>query len=158
MKVRVKVSHNMEARNRINAIAKSAKMQVGWFENLKYEDGQQVAAVAAQNEFGSASKRIPARPFMRPARDGNLNKWVDTFRRNIALTHYITNSLDVLGLVVTGDIRQAINQVYSPPLSPMTIAYRMSKYKGNKFTSSITKPLIDTALMISSVTHKTEVK
>ena len=44
----------------INRIDKKVA-KVGWFEKSRYETGEYVAEIAAQNEFGNPSKNIPAR-------------------------------------------------------------------------------------------------
>lgn len=159
MKIQLKVNKNKTEYSRIEKILQPLQMKVGWFENLSYdldERGKQikVATVAAHNEFGY--ENIPPRPFMRPARDNNKGKWLSTFRKLIK-NGDVKNALDVLGLLVAGDIRQAIVNVQTPPLAPATIKARKKHYRGQTFESSIEKPLIDTGLMISSVSHKTEV-
>ena len=155
MKLRLEVRHNTEARAEIEKL-KNARTFVGWFGNLKYDDNTAVAQVASEQEFGT--NKIPARPFMRPARNKNFNKWTNILKYNLQTTHNVSQSLDALAMVVEGDIRQAIVDVTEPPLSPITIQRRKARYRTQKFTASITKPLIDTGLMITSVSHKTEAK
>ena len=176
MKLRLEVRRNTEARAEIEKL-KNARTFVGWFGDTKYDDSTSVSRVASWQEFGTAN--IPARPFMRPARNKNFNKWTNILKHNLQTTHNVSQSLDALAMVVEGDIRQAIVDVTQPPLSPATIKARMERYTMPKFSSklsdkelkekkqqwiqkrftdSITKPLIDTGLMISSVSHKTEAK
>lgn len=158
MKVTLRTNRNDEAVDYIKKIATRASMQVGWFEDESYDTGVSVAGVAIKQEFGE--KKIPARPFMRPARDYNSNKWRATFQGAVKKTGDVAESFETLGLVVTGDIRAAIQAVQDPPLSDTTIKARLAKYKsgGKKANhTTLVKPLIDTGLMISSVTHKVEV-
>ena len=155
MKVRLAINRNTTARSLIEGL-KDFRTIVGWFADTKYDNSTVVANVASWQEFGTAT--IPARPFMRPARNKNLNKWTNLLNHNLKTTHNVVQSLDALALVVEGDIRQAIVDVTEPPLAPPTIQRRKARYQTQKFTASITKPLIDTGLMISSVSHKTEAK
>lgn len=155
MKLRLEVRRNTEARAEIEKF-KNARTFVGWFGETKYDDNTSVSSVASEQEFGT--NKIPARPFMRPARNKNSNKWTNILKHKLQTTHNVSQSLDALALVVEGDIRQAIVDVTEPPLSLVTIRNRMARYKTKQFQASITKPLIDTGLMISSVSHKTEAK
>lgn len=101
---------------------------------------------------------IPARPFMRPAVADNRAEWrkklgdraKDVLQGDAPPDHM----LDQFGLAVSGDIRKAITKVISPPLSPKTIKRKMRKLKGKRGPGSVTKPLVDTGLMLSSVTHE----
>ena len=140
---------------------------VGWFEKSKYEDGTQVAGIAAQNEFGNPRKSIPARPFVRPAIAENRKKWEKLLslggKKIVKNELTINNVLDLLGHQVEGDIKESIKQVYSPALAESTVLRRIAK---NKKLSSIkgrinepslglvTKPLIDTGIMFNTVTHE----
>jgi hypothetical protein len=155
MKVRLAINRNTTARSLIEGL-KDFRTTVGWFADTKYDNSTVVAKVASEQEFGTAI--IPARPFMRPARNKNLNKWTNILKHNLQTTHNVSQSLDALAMVVEGDIRQSIVDVSEPPLSLVTIRNRMARYKTKQFQASITKPLIDTGLMISSVSHKTEAK
>lgn len=161
IKATLKFLQNKKEYQKLEKTLRPIQMKVGWFENLSYGINQsgesiKVATVAAYNEFGHDN--IPPRPFMRPARDNNLNKWKQVLIKT-AQKGDLVNAFDVLGLIVAGDIRQAIINVQTPPLAPATIKARKRKYASVKsFEATIEKPLIDTGLMISSVSHKTEVK
>ncbi|WP_059215185.1 hypothetical protein [Escherichia albertii] len=134
---------------------KSAK--VGWFESSKYADGTPVAQVAAENEFGPH-----ARPFMRPTITARTQVW-----RSLSYTvaKKVVNGdapadqiFEMLGLQVSGDIAKAIAAITSPPLSPRTIAARQAKMADGKTIGSLDKPLVETGLMINSLTHIVEDK
>lgn len=134
-------------------------LQVGWNEEAKYEDGDSVAQVAAQNEFGNPSKNIPPRPFMRPAIAENSDKWKQIIKREakkiINGKATASSSLETLGLTVSGDIRKSITQVTSPALKTSTVEARLrGKKQGNKVSLSIAKPLIDSGWMMSQVTSE----
>lgn len=139
----------------IKNLKEKTNLQVGWFENSRYDDDTPVAAVAAQNEYGAPDRNIPPRPFMRPTVTEHEKEWVNTFSKLIKKST-LTNSFEQLGLVVSGQIRAKIASIWEPPLSPVTIRNRLARYstgtKGAK--SSISKPLVDTGVMISSVSYK----
>lgn len=164
-------------------VGKVAK--VGWNERAKYPDedgkaGLYVAQVAAINEWGSPINNIPPRSFLRRTISVKRNEW------NILWPRYaqeIINgklsmavALEGFGLLVKGEIQQTIAHVFEPPLKPATIARRLARYRvknpyalANKFTKgkiltseekrnlgSLTKPLIDTGYMQSSIYNTVE--
>ncbi len=133
------------------------EVRVGWFEGVNYPNGTSVATVATIQEYGSPSQNIPPRPFLRPAIDGNRDKWIKTLISGAKAAGKgsisADNVLDAVGLQVVGDIKQSIQSVTSPALSQSTINARAAKYASGEVTSSLTKPLIDTGLMISSTNH-----
>ena len=136
------------------------KLKVGWGKNQQYPDGTHVAEVAATQEFGSPADHIPPRPFMRPSIAEYQNKWVKSlvftadkvFKKDIS----VVQGYRLMGDVVSGDIRKTISQVWSPPLSKRTIQARKDKLAdgGKSATAGIEKPLVDTGLMISSLTSE----
>lgn len=133
--------------------------QSGWFPDNKYPDGMNVAQVAYNNEFGTS--RIPARPFMRPAISKNKTKWqriVDDLAKKVINDQLTFDQfLNQLILVVEGNIRDSIKAVTSPPLSELTVQIRLNKLKeGQSPSASLRKPLIDTAIMINSLTKVVE--
>lgn len=114
-------------------------LEVGFFEGSIYPNGNSVASVAFNNEYGNAY--TPPRPFFRNAISKNYKKWGEFFLRNQKDNFEI--SLGVLGEKIRGDIVKSIDSLTSPPLKSSTI-----KRKGSS------KPLIDTGLMRASVTFK----
>ena len=136
--------------------------KVGWFENSKYNDKHNtpVAYVAAQNEFGNPSKNIPARPFMRPTVIEKQNEWEKIIyngsKKIIQGQLDIGSLMQLVGLKAAGDIRKKISEIQEPALSPITIKRRLSKYKDKKTIGSLTKPLIDTSVMYSTLTNTVE--
>lgn len=154
------------------------ELNVGWFAGNKYESGYNVAAAAAGNELGIASRSIPPRPFMRPAIAHNKQKWLETAARGAKVilrgTETTETVLGKLGSQISGDVQQAIEDVTAPPLSPITLWLRNWKrdnpdktvggrivgeaaretkdgYKGPAINE---KPLEDTSRMLESVTHE----
>ena len=125
--------------------------QVGFPSGKNYPDGTSIAQVAAQNEFGAPAKRIPPRPFMRPTikqQQDNWSKQIAGGVKQVVLGKM--TAFDVLfavGDLAANDMKAKIADIYSPALSPYTIAKRLEK--GN----TSTKPLIDTSLMLSYLQH-----
>lgn len=128
--------------------------KVGWFETNKYPDGTPVAYVASIQEFGYAEGGIPPRPFFRPTIVAQSNAWANGIgqaaRRVIAGSMTPFQAMDALGLAAAGDVRKAIADLTSPTLSKRTLAAR--KKRGNNST----KPLVDTRVLMPTLTHQTE--
>lgn len=136
--------------------------KVGWFEKSKYDDkdATPVAMVAAQNEYGNPNKHIPARPFMRPTIIEKENEWKAIANKGakeiIKGNQTVDDVLELIGLKAAGDIKRTITKIYEPPLSPRTIAARVSKRSNKTTMGLLTKPLIDTGYMINSLTNVVE--
>ena len=134
--------------------------KVGWFENSKYEDGTPVAGIAAQNEFGNPSKHIPARPFMRPTIIAQKVAWQKIAENGakaiLADKATIQSVMELLGNKVVFDIQKTISQLTQPPLSPATIAARLARKSNKKHVGNLTKPLIDTSVMFTTILSKIE--
>jgi hypothetical protein len=134
---------------------KSAK--VGFFESAKYEDGTPVAYVATIQEFGAPSQSIPARPFMRPAIKENEKAWSSIAesgaRAVLRGAATINDVMEAIGGRAASDIQTSITQVKTPALKDSTIAARLRKRSDGKTVGNLTKPLVDSGLMLASVTH-----
>jgi hypothetical protein len=154
--------------------------KIGWFPSARYEDGTQVAGVAATQEFGSGP--IPPRPYFRPTIAEQKANWSNNAAQgakavlNGKLTGF--QVMDGLGELAQEDVKETINQITSPPLSPITLELRAMKHKNPnlKITASVVrqvaakvnlpgyqlasgtsdKPLIDSRLLITTLTHTTE--
>ena len=160
----------------------SAELEVGWFEGTQYNDGTPVAGVAAVQEFGSASRAIPPRPFFRPTIAEQQGEWAK--KTETILTRYIEGSLtpeqslNVIGAMVVGDVQDKISTINSPKLSPVTIALRRLRDDGVQISGSLVghvaraiaegkiaegelgdqtypniKPLNDTGYMLATLTY-----
>lgn len=116
-------------------------LEIGFFENARYENGTQVAQVAFFNEFGTL--RIPARPFFRNAITKNIKKWYSTLGSAIRAGRNPNNALSLVGEQARGDIIKSITELNTPPNAQSTI-----NAKGS------TSPLIDSGLLRRSVTYK----
>ena len=120
----------------------SALVEVGFQANATYPDGTGVARVAAFNEFGVPEHNQPPRPFFRGMIAKESGHWGDDVAAALQHTDYDTSqSLDIVGQSIAGELRQSITDLLAPPLAPSTI-----KRKG------FDKPLVDTGHMLNSVT------
>ncbi len=139
----IKNIHRLEAR--LASFIKNAgsqELQVGFINGAKYPDGEQVATVAFNNEYGT--KNIPSRPFFRTMISKESPTWSGKLTKAVHFTHYdFQKSLELLGIDVEGALRESIRDWKEPPNSPETIAKK-----------GFNKPLIDTSLMIKSITSE----
>lgn len=145
----------------INRIDKKVA-KVGWFEKSRYENGQYVAQIAYQNEMGNPDKNIPARPFITQAIIKDEKLWgdilTDQARLIIEGRSTIERAFEIVGGVAAGSIKESIAALQKPALKESTIKRRMQKYKNKQLVGGLTKPLIETALMLNSVSHVVEGK
>lgn len=126
-----------------------ARVLVGWDETSHYPDGTPVAYVAAIQEFGSPKNNIPQRSFMRTSMEEKRAEWIDLLQRgaNRVMSGQFgaDQMLGGFGMKAAGDVREKIASIESPPLKDATV-----KRKGNA------KPLVDTGLMLATLTSKVE--
>lgn len=117
------------------------KLEIGFFENAKYQSGVNVAKVAFINEYGNLNQ--PPRPFFRVAIDKNTAKWFNVFKNQFLANNSLELSLNQVGEVAKGDVVSSITALTNPALKESTI-----KRKGSS------KPLIDTGFLRASVNFK----
>lgn len=150
--------------------------KVGWFEKSRYPEPPNVpvAYVATIQEFGDPTHNIPPRPFMRTTIASKKTEWADLMKQGVASilkgNTKIENVMDAIGLKAAGDIRKTISLIHEPALSQRTIDARLAKRSSNvsksitvkrlvdnkNMTAGINKPLIDTGLMIATLTNTVE--
>jgi hypothetical protein len=154
--------------------------KVGWFEDAKYDNGTPVAYVAAIQELGHGP--IPPRPFMRPTANEKRQDWADlagqAIKSVIKGESTPTQAMVKLAQQSENDVRKKILSIHTPPLSPITIELRAmrkrnpslvvggkivgevaAKVKGEKYktpTGVSIKPLVDTRVLITKLTHVVE--
>jgi len=126
-------------------------VDVGFFKESIYPDGQQVAQIAVWNEFGTISQNgnvaIPPRPFMSQTVKDNKKKWLTMLQKIISNQKEninVNKALNQIGAVMAGDIKKTIangNNLFVPN-SPITIAL-----KGKDTV------LRDTNVMLNSVNY-----
>ena len=106
-----------------------------------------VAQIAAIHEFGLPSRGIPERSMVRETLRINDKKYREAARKiGLGITAGKMDQrrgLDLLGVMIKGDIQQRIAAGIAPGLKPATI-----RRKGSS------KPLIDTGQMRASIDHE----
>jgi hypothetical protein len=141
---------------------KGLEVKVGWFAKSAYPDGRPVAAVAAGNELGIASRSIPPRPFMRPTANDKQNEWRE--KAAVLAARVLEGKMepfvafDTLGQIAQNDIYNTITQITTPPLSKITLGARKYRQEGKKVTGAtigeIARKLKDGTLDVSGVSDK----
>lgn len=112
-----------------------------------------VAAIGMIHEFGSESRNIPERSFIRGTIDANvahIRSVITTLSKNVMLQKMnATQALGILGLDVTKLIKNRITvERIPPPLKPETIKQKTRDGKAGD------TPLVDTGQMLNSVRHQ----
>ncbi len=137
--------------------------KVGWFESSKYEDGTPVAYVAAIHEYGVPEKNIPMRATMRPTMQAQRIQWVSLaqagFTGVFRATETVSTAMEKIGVKAAGDIHKTISQLYTPPLKVKTVKARLrGKKQGRVVSITIAKPLVDSGVLLNTLTHSVEDK
>jgi len=119
----------------------TAILEVGFMEGATYPDGTSVPLVAALNEYGVPSHNQPPRPYFRTMIDKESPHWGSDLGKLLKQFDYSGKvALTLMGHEIKAELQESINQLVSPPLSPVTIARK-----------GFEKPLIDTNQMMNSV-------
>lgn len=108
-------------------------MEVGFFEDRKYPDGEYIAEVARKNNEGYG---VPKREFMLSAAEKSANQIINKAVRGIAAGKSEKEVLQTAAGEFQTAIQRRITDLKTPPNSPATI-----KAKGSS------NPLIDTGDM-----------
>lgn len=143
-KVRVKKGAKVGLRrlDEINAKAlKEPKIEVGLPKGSNaYPDGTSVILVGAVHEFGSPSRNVPERSFLRSTVKSNRRKYRGIIGKigKRTLLGEVDPSIEFrkLGLLVETDVKDKIRDIKTPPLK-----------------SRVGNPLVDTGHLIQSITH-----
>lgn len=148
--------------------------KVGWVKRTVYppkqmkKDGKlighylpmSVAHVAAIQEFGYAPKKIPPRSFMRTTIAEKQVSWKKIAyygaQQIVAGKASASSMMEKIGAKAAGDIRRKIGTITQPPLRPATIARRLASRSNTSTLGKLDKPLVDTRLMINTLTHSVE--
>jgi hypothetical protein len=124
----------------------AASVDVGFMGGATEPDGTSVALVAALNNYGT--RNIPPRPFFNQAIDKNKGHWPINLGTALKKNGFnAATALGLLGLEVQSEIQDEIREMVSPPNAPSTIARK-----------GFDKPLIDSSMMLKSVTLKVNTK
>ena len=131
-------------RARANARALNGHgVQAGIFEDARYPDGTQTAAVAMAHEFGIG---VPERPFFRAALPAIVRR-VRAIVADRGLVDLDDATLEAIGQAAAEEIQRSAEALTSPPLSKSSMARR--RRKGRPIN-----PLLDTKTMQESVKHR----
>ncbi len=123
---------------------KPATVRVGFLKGSTYPDGESVASIAAYNEYGVLSRGQPPRPFFRNMIAAKKKNWPEAISKTLKSNNYdVERSLGIVGEAISGQLKQSITDLKSPPLRPSTIAAK-----------GFSKPLIDTGHMLASVDYE----
>lgn len=117
------------------------------FHGGNYPDGTPIAAVAFWNEYGQGA--TPPRPFFRQMIAKESPTWRDKIGRAAKTYNYDGYKvLDVMGVDIGEALQQSIVDFDTPALSPNT--------RKKSAVAGFDKPLIDTSVMLKSITHEVE--
>lgn len=109
-------------------VANPVTLRVGFLENATYPEnqgGQPVAMVAAIQEFGAPSRKVPPRPYFRTMIAAKKNGWGAKFGKIIKASDFdAKKAMALLGEDISADLRESIINTNSPPLSPITVMLR----------------------------------
>lgn len=126
--------------------ANATSVKIGFMENATYPDGTSVPLIAAINEFGAPSRGQPPRPFFRRMIAAKEGEWPAAVAGLLKANDYDAyTTLEQTGEAIAGQLTQSINDLVDPPLKEATV-----RKKG------FDKPLIDSSLMVKSVTYNVE--
>lgn len=121
-------------------------VRVGFLEGATYPGGTPVAMIAAIHNFGAPRAGIPPRPFFSNMIVDKSPEWGPAIGQLMVDNDYdVARVLALSGEAIAGQLRQSIVDTNSPPLAESTIAR-----KGHS------KPLVDTAHMLQSVSYEVQ--
>ena len=127
-------------------------VEVGVFASAKYPDGTLVAAVAAWNEFGTrrgGKIHIQERPAIRQAVKNHESKLTTIIKKNVDSKKMVVDKTlaGKIGMSQVGAIQKSMVDLKQPENRPSTLRTKFPK----------TNPLVNTGMLIRSVTHKVNV-
>lgn len=124
-----------------------ANVDVGWFENAKYPNGESVAGVMAVHEFGN--DKVVARPLLRQSAvkvEAKLPGWV------------ARRTQDILDGKMTAD--EMKNRMGETLVATVSETLKEGKFEPNKESTVKRKgfntPLVDSGNLGQSITHRIE--
>lgn len=107
-------------------LAKGGLLRVGFLEGSTHTRSDlPMAAIAAIQEFGAPARGIPPRPFFRNMIAAHSDEWGDALAGQLKAADYDAGAaLQVMGLVLQGELKESMTDLDSPPLSPVTLMLR----------------------------------
>lgn len=176
---------NVKLWNHITKQLDDFNIQVGWFENSRYDDDTPIGGIAAVQNYGAHIKVtdkmrgylgllglhlkkttdeiiIPPSPFMDNAKariQGEEGKKIilQELLRVFEGRQTIEQAANRLALWAQGIVQEEIKAITTPPLSQATIALRNSEYE-SKSKNISTKRLGGSGIMFGTVQHKVTLK
>lgn len=162
-------------------VGKGAKLQVGFLEGSTFPDEHHtsVPMVAAIQNYGAPAAGIPARPYFSNMVSAKSPQWGGQLANILVSVDYDSDiALDRMGMGIAGQLRQAIIDTNSPPLSPVTVMLRGMKSHDQSLVvtgktvgeaahrvalgltnyGASTKVLIESGYMLGSVDHVVKAK
>lgn len=141
-------------------VARGGTVEAGFIDGRTYPDAAKtpVAQVAQWNEFGTSTS--PPRPFMRQTINDHQDGWGKALATSLKATDYdVHRSLDFVGEIIDDQIRTSIREGSFAPISERTLEARLASSKRTGTLKSVnmetaSKPLVDTGLMLGSVSHE----
>lgn len=127
-------------------------VDIGFFDSAQYQtdSAPYVAHIAAIHNFGSVSRKIPARPFFTYAVTKIRKEVIELYKLQPYIGLYKVHEL--MGQKVKAAIQNAIVTGPWRPNAPETIRRKETKRARNNKAS--VKPLIDTGYLRTSVTYR----
>lgn len=103
---------------------------------------------------------IPPTHFMENCQNKNKEKWKNLIK-NLSTMIFLGNisadkAMEQIGMIIERDIANEIADGNYPPDKPSTVQAKLSKYKDKKTVGNLDKRLINTAIMLNSVSHQIE--
>ena len=146
----VEVSGGDRLRDKLQGIARqvtnASAVKIGFLAGATYPSGQNVAMIAAINEFGAPSRGQPPRPFFRDMLAAKRGEWPKAMSDLLKDNDYdALRTLQQTGEAVAGQLRESITTFSGVPLKPATIARK-----------GFDKQLVDTGVMLGSVSYAVE--
>lgn len=156
-------------------LTKPGTVRIGFLEGSTEPDGTSIPMIAAIQEFGAPRAHIPPRPFFRTMIQSKSPDWPAAIATNLQATKYdIPLTLARMGNGISGQLRESIIDLYSPPLSPVTVMLRGMKSNDQSLVvtrktveeararvaagltnyGASTKPLIDQGNLLNAVDYE----
>lgn len=124
---------------------KGGTLRVGFLEGSTAPNGDSLPLRAALNEFGHGN--VPPRPFFRRMIQAKSGEWPEAIAHQLKATNYdVDLTLRRTGVAIKGQLQRSILDLWSPALSPVTVAKK-----------GFAKPLIEHGDMINAVDFEVNV-
>lgn len=103
---------------------------------------------------------IPPTHFMENCENNNKAKWKNAIKNiwtMVTLGNLSPDSaIEQIAMLVEGDLADEIANGSYPPDKPSTVKAKLNRYKNKKAQGNLDKRLVDTGLMLNSLSHQVE--